>query len=178
MKEQLPDFVLSELFSNYLIETGENLSVETAQQKLQKQNTVHQPVKPNKIYLGNYEKKIIVLVNDLDNIYLSEDNLNFLTGILSACKLNLAHIGLINLNNNPLNFSNLKKDLQPSSLILFGVTALQIELPFTMPNYQVQEYNKCHILTAPALTELNQQIPTAKTEKAKLWKSLQKMFNL
>ena len=119
-----------------------------------------------------------MLVNDLDNIYLSEDNLKFLTGILSACKLNLAHIALINFNNNPLNFSNLKKDLQPESLILFGVTALQIELPFTMPDYQVQEYNKCHILTAPSLTELNQQTPTAKTEKAKLWKSLQKMFNL
>ena len=72
----------------------------------------------------------------------------------------------------------MKKQLQPEFLLLFGITALQIELPFTMPDYQVQQYDNCQIIIAPSLNDLNQQTQQAKAEKKKLWKSLQKMFNL
>ncbi|MBV9963903.1 MAG: hypothetical protein JO072_16790 [Parafilimonas sp.] len=178
MEERLPDFVLSDLFSNYLVFTGENLPVASSRSKATIEKIAEEIPKPKKNYLGNYERKIVVLVSDAENIYLSDHNLNFLTGILNACKLNLAHIALINFTNNTLNFSNLKKNLQPEYLILFGLTALQIALPFTMPDYQVQEYNKCKILIAPSLNELNQQTTAAKTEKTKLWKSLQKIFDL
>jgi hypothetical protein len=167
MKDQLPGFVLAELFSNSLIDTEEN----------------YKPVnkdlnKSGLSYLGNYEKKIIVLVNDYENIYLDEESLDFLSGILNACKLNLAHIAIINFSNKALEFPELKKEMKPEFLLLFGITALQIELPFAMPDYQVQQYNNCQIVTAPALNVLNKQTPAAKTEKAKLWKSLQKMFSL
>jgi hypothetical protein len=72
----------------------------------------------------------------------------------------------------------LKNDLQAEFLISFGITALQIELPFTMPDYQVQDYNKCKIVTAPSLHELKQPTEIAKAEKTKLWKSLKNMFDL
>jgi hypothetical protein len=178
MEERLPDFILTDLFNNYLVFTGESLPAASSQPKQAEEKVTREIQKPKKNYLGNYERKIAVLINDAENIYLGDDDLNFLTGILNACKINLAHIALINFNNNPLDFSNLKKELQPEILLLFGITALQIELPFTMPDYQVQEYNKCKILTAPSLNELNQQTTIAKTEKTKLWKSLQKIFDL
>jgi hypothetical protein len=169
MREQLPPFILAELFSNLLVDTGDKLEQIPGNANIQ--NT-------KKKYLGNYEKKIVVLVNDSNTIYLNDECLEFLTGILNACKLNLAHIALINLNNYPLNFQQLQIELQPAYLLSFGVKALQIELPFNMPDYQVQQYSSCTILTAPALTELNQQNPEAKTEKTKLWKSLKKMLEL
>ena len=169
VKEKLPDFVLAELYNKSLVFVDD----------ASKQKEVVEDFKePKKLYLGNYEKKIIVLVSDAENIYLSDESLHFLSGILNACKLNLAHIAVINFNNNALSFSELKKQLQPVFLLSFGITALQIELPFTMPDYQVQLYDNCHIVTAPSLTVLNSETSGAITEKKKLWKSLQKMFSL
>lgn len=169
MNEQLPGFVLAELFSKSVVNIDDDLN--------RKPVIEEHPVKKN-WYFGNYERKIIVLVNDENNIYLSDESLNFLTGMLNACKLNLAHIALVNFKNNAVSFLQLKKDMRPEFLLLFGISALQIELPFTMPHYQVQQYSGCQILTAPGLTELNQPAQEAKAEKMKLWKSLQKMFTL
>ena len=134
--------------------------------------------KPAKWYLGNNEKKFVVLVNDAGNVYLNDEHLQFLTGVLNACKINLAQIALINLHNHPVNFQRLKQDLQPVFIVAFGINALQMELPFSMPDYQVQQYSNCTILTAPALNELNQTTAAAKTEKTKLWNCLKKMLNL
>jgi hypothetical protein len=170
MKEQLPGFILAGLYNKSLVQVENEMKHPAIDKALFEQ--------PKNVYLGNYERKIIVLVNDSDNIYLGDEQLNFLTGILAACKHNLAHIALININEHHLDFYQLKKELQPEFLIAFGITALQIELPFAMPDYQVQEYSKCKIITAPALTTLNGQTPEAKAGKTKLWKSLQNMFNL
>ncbi len=167
--EQLPDFVLADLYKNSLVFIDEEIKAEAISKE---------PAKPVKRYLGDYQKKIIVLVNEADSVYASETNLNFLSGILNACKLNLAHIALINFNNDAVNFLQLKKELKPQFLLSFGVDALQIELPFTMPLYQVQQYDNCYILTAPSLTALNNESAHAVEEKKKLWKSLQKMFSL
>ncbi len=168
MKERLPGFLLAHLFPDSIVDVGDKINSPKPETNNPQQKT----------YLGNYEKKIVVLVNDAGNMYLSDDDLNFLSGILTACKLNLAHIALLNCNTKPVNFEYLKKELNPSYLLSFGITALQIELPFAMPDYQLQDYNKCKILTAPSLNELNRPTPSAKEEKSKLWKSLKKMFDI
>lgn len=165
MNEQLPDIVLAELYKKSLVFIDEGIR----QQDISK---------PEKQYLGDYQKKIIVLVNESDDIYLSDANRNFLSGILNACKLNLEQVALINFNNNNVSFQQLKKEMKPEFLLLFNVNALQIELPFSMPYYQVQQYDTCSIATAPSLSTLNNETATAITEKKKLWKSLQKMFNI
>lgn len=144
-----------------------------------KQAPVEEKVtKPGKWYLGNYEKKFVVLVSDENNVHLGDAELELLTGILSACKMNLAHIALINFKNHVVTFAQLKKDLQPQFIVAFGINALQVELPFSMPDYQVQQYDNCAILTAPSLIQLNEIVPAAKAEKSKLWNSLKKMLNL
>jgi hypothetical protein len=176
MKEQLPAFVLSELFSNSLVYTGEKMMGKVSKEDIQSPTKKEGPSK--KIYLGYYEKEIVVLVTDENNPYLSDEHLEFLTGILNACKLNLADIALINFNKVPVDFNHLKKELKPQYLLLFGVNALQIQLPFAMPDYQVQLYDNCKIVSAPALEQLNKPTQEIKAEKNKLWKSLQKMFSI
>jgi hypothetical protein len=177
MKEQLPAFVLAELFGDNLVYTGEKFDlVNTKKEVLKTENKAASPTL--KKYLGNNERKIAVLVNDDKNMYLSDENLEFLSVILNACQLNLSHIALVNFNNTPLNFIELKEQLQPQYLLSFGIEALQIQLPFAMPDYQVQQYNNCTIVTAPAFQVLNNKTQNAKAEKMKLWKSLQKIFNL
>jgi hypothetical protein len=177
MKEQLPAFVLSELFSNSLVYTGEKMINDITRENITL-TTKREIASMQKMYLGNYQKEIIVLVNDINNTYLSDGGLEFLSGILSACKLNLADIALINFNRTPVDFNQLKKDMRPRYLLSFGINALQMQLPFAMPDYQVQHYADCTIVCAPALEQLNQTTPEIKAEKTKLWKSLQKLFNI
>jgi len=169
MKEQLPGFVLAELFSKSLV-----IAEDSTQHKLIQKHTQ----RSENWFLGNYEKKIIVLTNDTENSYADDPGLQFLNGILAACKLDLAHIALINLNRHSVTYSQLKKEMRPQFLLLFGVSATQIELPFVMPEYKVQDYDHCSILIAPALQTLNRDSEEVKKEKSKLWHSLKKMFNL
>lgn len=178
MEEILPGFVVAQIFDDVLVDTGDVIKPLSQPEQKIKPHLQSAPFKPARNYLGNYEKKIIVLVDDADNVYLDENNLTLLSGILSACKLNVGHIALMNFHQHAVDFNQLKKEMQPHYLIAFGVDALQIQLPFAMPQYQVQDYNNCKILTAPSLTVLNQQTGKAKEEKTKLWKSLQNMFNL
>ena len=123
MKDQLPAFVLAELFKNTLVDTDEQMKPKSIKEELPK---------PKKIYLGKYERKIIVLVNDTANVHLNDNDLEFLTGILNACKLNLSQIALINFVKNAVDFALLRKEMQSEYILLFGVNALQIQLPFTM----------------------------------------------
>ncbi len=164
-EQQLPDFVIADLYSKSLVLIYDEARQKTAAITLNESG---------KKYLGNYKNRIVVYVNDANDIYLNKEDFSFLSGILKACKLHVEHIALINYSNQILSFAQLKKNMQPEFLLCFGVNALQIELPFTMPDYQVQLYDKCQIITAPSLTALNQ----SKTDKVKLWTSLQKMFNL
>ncbi len=168
-KERLPDSVLADLFGKSLVLINE-IKNEPA--------PATNNIKPEKLYLGDYKKNIVVLVNDIENVFLDDENLNFLSGILNACKLNLSHIALINFDKHALKCAEMKKKLQPEYLLLFGIDALQIELPFTMPEYQVQQFDDCKILIAPSLQKLNETSANAVSEKKKLWKSLQKMFSL
>jgi hypothetical protein len=169
MNEQLPDFVLAELFSKSLVITDD---------RIQHKSIQNNATEPQNLFLGSYEKKIIILVNDKNNLHLGDAELQFISRILAPCNLNLAHVAVINFHRHKVSFRQLKKEMQPQSVLMFGVTALQIELPFAMPDYQVQQYDNCSILTASALQVLNKNSEAVKTEKEKLWKSLRTMFNL
>jgi len=169
MKEQLSNFALAELYSKSLVLTDDT----------QLAAPLHQNEgKPKSGFLGNYEKKIIVGVSHANNLYLDDNSLEFLTGILGACRLNMAHIALINFHHEPATYAQLKNRMQPQFLLMFGVTPVQIELPFIMPDYKVQSFDNCLILTAPALASLNKNSEEAKKEKGKLWNGLKKMFDI
>ena len=102
MKEHLPGFVLAELFGNSLVSVDE-LKAPLAKDDL---------VKNKKLYLGDYKKKIVIITSDNNNMYVSDESLEFLSGVLNACKLNLADIALTNFNNTAVNFLDLKKEMQ------------------------------------------------------------------
>src|SRR5215216_6730043 len=49
-------------------------------------------------YLGNNERKILLLVNYPVDLFLPDKELSFLTSVLSACKLSLADVAIVNIN--------------------------------------------------------------------------------
>lgn len=183
MPDQLPGFVLANLFPSNLVIVE---SPEKAQPIIApKAVTVAPPVysgpakeRPEKWYLGNNGKNIVLLVQEQEAAFLNEESLDFLTKILGACKLNMGDVAVINISRYLANFTEIKQELNPTSCLLFNVTTAMVKLPFTVPYYQVQQYGGCKFLMAPSLFQYYGDSVEAKLEKTKLWVSLKSLFNL
>lgn len=133
---------------------------------------------PEKWFLGGNAKGIVVIVNDMENVYLSDDELQLLTGILNACKLNMQDIAVVNYARYPYPFNRLQQLMQVNNCILFEVSLQQVQLPFSIPYNQVQAFNNCTFTYAPSLRTMLGSTEEAKLQKSKLWLSLKKMFNI
>jgi hypothetical protein len=106
---------------------------------------------------------------------LSDEELPFLTNILSACKLSLADVAIVNIHS--LEEKEIEKTiepLEPKTVLLFGITPLTIDLPINFPQFQLQQFNKRTYLYSPGLQELAND----KTLKLQLWNCLKNLFGL
>ena len=168
----LPGFVLADLFKGSLVIMEDEPKLQKKQPKTVIANTERQ------WYLGSNLRKITLLVNEKDAVYLPDDSLQFLSSILGACKLNLGDVAIVNYHNDPVNYTFLKEKLEPNHLILFGVTAKEIQLPFMVPHYQVQKHDNRSFLLAPPLATMLGEGKEAKLEKSKLWLCLKNMFGI
>ena len=128
--------------------------------------------------MGENKKNVIIMVNEPKAVYLSEDDLGFLTTILKACQLSLADIGIINIAEQKVNFETIKQELRPKKILLFDVEPSVIKLPFLIPVFQPQNFDDCTIMVAPPLPYLNKPTQEGKLLKTKLWVSLKQVFNI
>lgn len=160
---QLPSIVLQDLFKNSLIDLNSGKAT-----KLSIDNAGIN-------YLGSNKKNVSIIVKDASTIYLPDDQLNFLIGILSACKLSMAEVALVNKAQHPaLNYNTLEQELSAAVILLFGITPEQLELPLQFPQYQIQKFNNQIYLSAPGLDVLQGD----KAEKTKLWNCLKQVFSI
>ncbi len=170
---ELPAFMIADLYKNNLVITENEV---VTREKPDPESLKTDPGR--QWFLGSNLRKTTLLVNEPNAVYLDDDSLQFLSAILNACKLNLGDVAIVNLAQTTADYTLLKQSLQPANLILFGVTAQDIQLPFTIPHYQLQAYDKCQLLLCPPLTTMLGNTQEAKLEKSKLWLSLKKMFNV
>lgn len=125
--------------------------------------------------LGKNLKKIVLVVRNKDTAFLTDEELNFLLGILSACKLNMDDVGILNLaKNKNTGYEMISKELNAEKIFLFGVDPGDINLPLAFPHYQAQQFKNQLYLSAPALSSLQND----KAEKTKLWNCLKKIFSI
>lgn len=125
--------------------------------------------------LGNNQQKILILVENEETLYLPDEQLNFLMGILTACKLTMQDVAIVNIRKHKdISYTSFTAALKVSTIILFGVETSIIGLPLQFPVYQLQAYNNQVYLIAPPLTVLQND----KAEKTKLWLCLKQLFSL
>lgn len=169
----LPPFVIASLYKDdlVLVDIKENSS---AAQLIPENIQTPKPIS----YLGNNQKKVTILLEDNTAVHVADESLQFLTAILAACKLNMGDVAIVNTANQAVNYVQIKKELQPTALLLFNITAASIALPFEVPQYQVQQYDNCTLLFSAPLQAMLVKDETAKTEKGKLWNALKKTFNI
>ena len=160
---QLPAIVVQDLFKNTLIDLKTGNALLNAG-----------PV-PILSYLGNNQKAVVIIVDDGTAIYLPDDELNFLLGILTACKLTMADIALLNYCRNPgITYQDIFQQLHAQKIFLFGIMPAALQLPLQFPHYQVQHYNNQVYLSSPGLAAIKDD----KNEKTKLWTCLKQVFSI
>jgi hypothetical protein len=123
--------------------------------------------------LGDNNKKILVAVNYADAKHLPDDELSFLTNMLTACKLSLADVMIINLyHHKGFVYKDLLNHAKSNKVFLFGIEPVDFGLPMSFPIFQVQSFSGVTYLFAPSLAENRQD----KLLKSKLWVCLQRIF--
>lgn len=163
---QLSTDVLRELYKGHLVTDSE---VASAIPKA--------PPEPIR-YLGKNKGNIVVLVKYADTPFLPEEQLEFLSKMLGACKKNLADVAIANYGAQPMEFEQIKQELAPKQLLLFGVEPGEIDLPVNFPSFKLQAFDGCTLLKAYALHDMNHDGPESKNLKGQLWNCLKQMFGL
>jgi hypothetical protein len=162
---QLPPVTLVNLYRNNLVSGDPETGTTTA-------------VKPEKTkgpgFLGNNKKQIAVIVDYSDAAFIPDEQLLFLTNILTACKLSLDDIAIINFNKANCSYKQLQDICKAKTVLLFGLNAENISLPLKFPNFQVQLFDGVNYLSSPSLEIIEKEKP----QKSQLWSALKKLFQL
>lgn len=122
--------------------------------------------------LGDNRKQILFLVNNLNSGFLPEEEMELLTNLLTACKLSVADIALVNFNSNKKSYEEFNDEFSPKKILIFGIGTNELELPFAIPYFQIQSFHQQFYLSAPSLNEFINN----KNLKKELWVCLQKLF--
>jgi hypothetical protein len=170
----LPAFLLASFYKNKLVIRPEYKAAYPSAAA----QTQQVPATENRWYLGENKKQVTIVVNQSSIAFLTDEQFVLLAGVLKACKLNMADVAIVNLGNGAKNFTQLQQTLNTRFLLLFDVATSTIDLPFSIPLYQLQSYDQCQILQATALNYMLGEGTAAKDEKMKLWNGLKKMFSL
>jgi len=179
-KIQLPNFLIASLYKDCLVELATkeetvNIIADNSSPNVEETNINYTPAIT---YLGQNRKNIIVIINNPDAAVLNDIDQTFLTNILKACSLSLDDIAIINTNDHNISFADIKEQLGAQDILLFDVEPSSINLPFSIPYFQVQRYAGCTILSAPAFSLLNQPMEQSRLLKSQLWVSLKQLFNI
>ncbi len=179
-KIKLPDFLIADLFKGTLVEidssTFSNALAGVEEQSLRTESIDLSSSKRK--FLGENKKGIIIIVDQPGAVFLSQNDLTFLTNILKACQLHLSDIAIVNNALERIDYQTLKEQMRAEVVILFDVEPSAIKLPFMIPAFQIQKYDNCTIMVAPPLHLLNNPTNDGKLLKTKLWMSLKKVFNI
>ena len=172
---KLPGFLIADLYKNILVDVDIKSTNTIIEPKIKVESTE----KLDSIkYLGQNGKRVIVLVKCENDVFLPEEDLTFLSSILKACNLNIADIAIINTAKQALSFAQLKETLNVANILLFNIAPTDVMVPFSIPHFQVHNYDGVSMLVAPALAEINNGTGKGQDLKRELWTSLKKMFGV
>lgn len=168
----LPGSVLATLYPNTLVETGET---QPGSPELGVRPTATEPANTTWKWLGENQKRILVAVHYTNAVHIPDNELQFLTKMLSACALSLADVAIVNISNQPHDtYKEILPQFNSKVALLFDIEPAAFGLPMNFPFFQIQPFATCSFLYAPALSILESD----QVQKSKLWVSLRRLFNI
>jgi hypothetical protein len=163
-KIQLPGFLLGPLFKRNLVLIKSGIVSDSPKKELKEIS-----------FLGGNKKKIVFIGNDDQNKFLGDNEMKFLNDLLNACNLTMADIAFLNFHGSvEFSYLDINERLHPDKILIFGVSAKGLDLPFEIPFFQAQNFQDRLYMFAPPLNN----IQLDKELKKRLWACLQKIFNI
>lgn len=173
---KLPAAVVADLYTNTLVSAAAD--EQQGPGTPPKEERQPGPAQPENIpwkSLGSNQQHILIITDCPDAVYLTDEELSFLTGILGACKLSLADVAVVNLHHYPgASYKELTRFFKSRVVLLFDKEPASFGLPMSFPHYQLQAFAGSTFLYSPSLKQLEND----KVEKSKLWVCLKRLFNL
>jgi hypothetical protein len=184
VKNNLPNSVLVNLYKESIVlcEAPANVDKNAqASQPFEENNasteteeTLIAPIK----FLGEHQKKILVLVQDTNAVHLNERDFDLLTSILNACKLTIADIALINLANKNFSLHQILTQVPSEFVLVFDINATQLKIKLPSKLYTPILLGETQLLFSNNLTQMQGMDQDSKIEKTKLWSVLKIIFKL
>lgn len=158
---QLSGYLCQELYRNSIVEAD-------------------QPAESNQLVgqikiksLGNNASHILFVVADAEHSFLADNEMKLLINLLSACNISMGDIALVNFcQDTNIDYKYLQSAFAPKKILSFGVTPAQLQLPFTIPPFQIHEYDEVKYLFNPALPNFQEDVEL----KKQLWNCLKKLI--
>jgi hypothetical protein len=169
---RLPPSLVAKLYKKVFVEVNPN---EIVHQTVtgEKATTLEKPAL--KKSLGNNKKNILIVVDYQDITHLPDEELDFLSTILTACKLTLDDVAIVNRKNFPGdNYKNFISNYSSKIVLLFGISPDSFGLPVDFPPFQVQSFANCTFLYSPSMEERKND----SLYKSKLWVCLRRIFGV
>jgi hypothetical protein len=156
------------------IQLGPGLLVDLYSTTLVDGGAISKPVPAPVRFLGKNLKNILIVSYAEDAAFLSERSFTFLSSILSACKLTMDDVALVNWNHCQDMSEALMAETKPAKVFLFDVNPVTFGLPINFPHFQIQEFSGRTYLYTPSLEEVESDMAI----KKQLWLSLKRLLNL
>ncbi len=173
---QLNPAALAGLYKNHLVESGSMSRVPLTSIPAASTELTVSAAPPSDLSiksLGNNERKVLVLVQYPDVVFLPDEALTFLTGILAACKLSIADVAIVNLHScQGTGYKDFLSIFNSTKMLLFGLEPSVISLPMSFPEFQLQAFNGTIYHWCPELGKMEND----RTLKTQLWNNLKKLF--
>lgn len=135
-------------------------------------------MEPGYSFLGKNLRNICFLVNYPDDEFIPEDQFTFLQKILTACKLSLNDITLINTNKTAVELQALQRQFQSSIIFFWGNAPDIMGMNQNFPDMTISAWGNIQILPVMQAEMMSWDNPRGLEMKRNLWISLKKLFNL
>ncbi len=126
-------------------------------------------------YKGNFELQVLILVHSSHYTFLAPDEETYLLRILSATKLGLKDVAILNVQTipNPL-MGPIYNHFKPKLVLLFGVDLQVMGFKTPLIPYQIQRFAGIPYLYAEDLMKIQK----SEQLRMKLWSVLRTLFNV
>ena len=122
-------------------------------------------------YSGENNKYLLILVNEENSSILNAADLESLTAILTAKKLELRDVAIVNKHHYPASdFMQLKQFFSCSKLVLFGINPREIGLP-DIGNNEVINHENTKVMATYSFKEMLNDI----AKKRLFWNEMKQL---
>jgi len=187
---KLPNFLITDWYKSHLIEMEVSTVTNTVFLNAAPAIPIvptHSPApealavpQPTEVewFTGDNKKNITIVINQQSFAVISAEWSTFLSNVLSACKLTLFDVVIVNIHKKTINHSQIIAQFKSQYMLVFDVAPSLIGIPATIPNYEIRVNDNCSFVFYESIALMLDNKSDTKQVKMRLWNSLKKLFNI